>query len=84
MNNGSSFESKNWYAPLQTGDTASSPAENAAPVPEKAKRPRRGWTPGKVLGVIALVALVIAGSSLLFASSGAQDIMPPAAFLPAS
>ena len=73
MNNGSSHETTNWYAPLHTETAAPSAAPEAA---DKKKHARRGWTPGKVLGVIALVALIIVGSSLLFSSIAPETALP--------
>ena len=59
MNYNEHWEVSGWYEPLQ-----SAPA--GRPVPQKKRR--RGWTPWRVLGVIALVMLIIVGSSLLFAT----------------
>ena len=58
-----------WYAPL---------ARETAPVeaPVRPKK-RRGWTPWRVLGVISLVLLLIAGSSLAFSVGGSQTVQLP-------
>ena len=57
-----------WYEPL----TTEAPAQPAAEEKPKAKK-RRGWTPGRVLGVIALVMALIVGSSLLFSLGGGSE-----------
>ena len=55
MNYNEHWEESGWYEPLRSAPDA--PAET--PVPQKKRR--RGWTPARVLGVIALVMLVIVG-----------------------
>ncbi len=62
MNNNEHWEETGWYEPLQR--TPAAPAEVSVP---RRKR-RRSWTPGRVLGAIALVMLLIVGSSLAFAA----------------
>ena len=57
-----------WYEPLKT----EAPAQPAAEEKPKARK-RRGWTPGRVLGVIALVMALIVGSSLLFSLGGGSE-----------
>ena len=68
MNNNEHWEETGWYEPLR-----STPAATSVP----RKKARRGWTPGRVLGAIALVMLFIVGSSLAFAtpySASADDL----------
>ena len=59
-----------WYEPLKT----EAPAQPAAEEKPKTRK-RRGWTPGRVLGVIALVMALIVGSSLLFSLGGGSEPM---------
>ena len=75
MNNNEHWEETGWYEPLQRTPRA---AEAAPAAP---KRRRRGWTPGRVLGVIGLVVLLIIVSSLIFASpsrDAASETLPAA------
>ena len=61
-------EETGWYEPMQR-------KESAAPEQPQKKKKRRGWTPGRVLGVIGLVVLVILGSSMAFASQGSSLVL---------
>ena len=71
-------EETGWYEPLETG--AREPAAPAAqPTPAAGGKRRRGWTPGRVLGAVGLVMLLILGSSLVFASQGGSALLLPPA-----
>ena len=71
-------EETGWYEPLETG--AREPAAPAAqPTPAAGGKRRRGWTPGRVLGAVGLVVLLILGSSLVFASQGGSALLLPSA-----
>ena len=61
-----------WYEPLKS-ETPSVPVQAAEEKPKKKKR--RGWTPGRVLGAIALVMVLIVGSSLAFSLGGSEPIV---------
>lgn len=54
-------DAQGWYEPLSGAQT---PAGKAG----KPSKKRRGWTPGRVLGAICLVLLLIVGSSLGFSA----------------
>ena len=64
MNNNEHWEEIGWYEPLQRAVDV----REETPAPQRKKR--RGWTPWRVLGAIALVILLIVGSSLAFAGLG--------------
>ncbi|MBQ9662509.1 MAG: trypsin-like peptidase domain-containing protein [Oscillospiraceae bacterium] len=70
------YHSQNWYAPLVSEEVAAPAApEKQESIPEdgqKKKKRRKGMTPGRIAGLIILLLLVIAGSSLAFRQNSAD------------
>ena len=78
------YDTQDWYAPAPepVQESASLPSEPAESRDKKRKK-RRGWTPGRVLGIISVVVLLIVASSLAFSSPVRSDIvLPDEGFLP--
>lgn len=63
MSNNNWYDNSDWYEPLHT-DVAS----------VSAKPKKRGWTKARIGGIIALVLVLLVGSSLLFANTGGSSV----------
>lgn len=63
MSNNNWYDNSDWYEPLHT---------DAASVSAKPKK--RGWTKARIGGIIALVLVLLVGSSLLFANTGGSSV----------
>ena len=80
------YDTQDWYAPAEQ----SAPRPEALPTPAPSapadtgrRKKRRGWTPGRVLGVILLVVVLIVASSVAFSSPARSDtVLPDEGFLP--
>ncbi|MBQ9249099.1 MAG: trypsin-like peptidase domain-containing protein [Oscillospiraceae bacterium] len=67
MNKNDWYNTESWYAPFQQ-----EPAQGTAAAPIKEKK--KGWKPWHVLAIVALVALLIVASSLIFGGSGKGNV----------
>ena len=61
------YQSENWYEPLKQEAPEAKTAE-----PPRKKARKKGLTPGRIVGLVFLIILLIVGSSLAFAGSGAK------------
>ena len=68
MNNNNLYDQDNWYAPMQPGREEEKPTEKKRD--RRRKRAGRGLTPARVAGLVLLLLLVIAGTSIAFRSVG--------------
>ena len=93
MNDRERIDQTGWYAPLHTPtvapetavtQTRAKPAAEKREAPPRRKKKRRGWTLGRALGVLALVVLVIIGTSLYFSDGDVYvpGSLPDAAYSP--
>ncbi len=70
------YNSQSWYAPLVTEEpetnTATQPNEEVKYTAGRQKKTkhRKGLTPGRIAGLVVLLVLVIAGSSMAFQQEG--------------
>ena len=63
MSNNNWYDNSDWYEPLHTDAVSVS-----------AKPKKRGWTKARIGGIIALVLVLLVGSSLLFANTGGSSV----------
>ena len=72
------YSSQSWYAPLVSEREAKevwiTPSDTGVQEKTDGKKNKRGLTPGRISGMIILLLLVIAGSSLAFQRDGTDDI----------
>ena len=57
------YDNSDWYEPLHTDAVSGS-----------SKPKKRGWTKARIGGIIALVLVLLVGSSLLFANTGGSSV----------
>ena len=69
MNN-QRIEEQGWYEPLQQQETAAGRPVQHVTAPIRKKKKRKGLTPGRIAGIVVLLLLLIAGSSLAFQGLG--------------
>ena len=71
MSNDNWYSTNDWYAPLNSEESAKK-GEN----PKTAKR-KKGWTPVRIAGILVIVVLLIVGSSLALSGTGkTQTVIP--------
>ena len=63
MSNNNWYDNSDWYEPLHTDAVSGS-----------SKPKKRGWTKARIGGIIALVLVLLVGSSLLFANTGGSSV----------
>lgn len=63
MSNNNWYDNSDWYEPLHTDAVSGS-----------SKPKKRGWTKARIGGIIALVLVLLVGSSLLFANTGGNSV----------
>ena len=69
MNN-QRIEEQGWYEPLQQQETAAGRPVQHETASIRKKKKRKGLTPGRIAGIVVLLLLLIAGSSLAFQGLG--------------
>ena len=79
------YQSQSWYAPLVSEEPAQGTAEEPVPVRSRTgenrqnRTQRRGLTPGRIAGLVIILLLVIAGTSLAcWHIGGEKDSVLPA------
>ena len=65
MNN-QQYDGQGWYEPLQQQERAADRPIQHEPASGRKKKKRKGLTPGRIAGIVVLLLLLIAGSSLAF------------------
>ena len=60
MSNNDWYDNSGWYEPLHGEEKP------------KKRRKKGGWTPARIGGIIVLVLVLIAGTSLMFSNSGSS------------
>ena len=64
------YDEQGWYEPLQQQEKAVDRPVQHETASKKSKKKRKGLTPGRIAGIVVLLLLLIAGSSLAFQSLG--------------
>ena len=78
--NQSWYNSQSWYAPLVAEEPVPAVTPDAAPeqpdadTDRRKKRPRTGLTPGRIAGLVVILLLTIAGTSLAFRQMDGDDV----------
>ena len=73
------YNSQSWYAPLisdETTETTDAATAQAGADKKRLTKHTRGLTPGRITGLIIILLLVIAGTSIAFQHVGASSVVP--------